>query len=326
MSRHRDHGGGLDAAVARFGGEKSDWIDLSTGINPKPFPIGKIDPTDWTALPDAAAQDHLVQAARDFWAVPAGAAILAVPGASSAIARIPALWPKGRVEISKPTYNEHEAAFDAAGWDVIDPAEPQQRRRRHPSDVFVAVHPNNPDGTFFDPLGSSSLGISSKAMVIDESFCDVTPDRSHIARAAEPGTLILKSFGKFWGLAGLRLGFVIGDPALIDRLAQSIGPWAVSGPALKIGAQALEDRAWANATRLDLSEKARRMDDLVTAKGAQVVGGTSLFRLYAVDDARAWQARLADGRIWSRVFPYSDTWVRLGLPPDDGWSQLEGAL
>ncbi|MEP3686120.1 MAG: threonine-phosphate decarboxylase CobD [Sulfitobacter dubius] len=308
----RDHGGGVDAAAARFGGARSDWIDLSTGINPAPYPIPALPAGAWTALPDAAAQDALLTAARGFWQVPEGAAILAVPGASSAIARIPALAPKGRVRIPGPTYNEHAASFAENGWHVVETGE---------TEAAVHVHPNNPDGRLW-PLAETTAPLS----IIDESFCDITPDATLMAQATTPGTLILESFGKFWGLAGLRLGFVIGDPALVARLEQMLGPWPVSGPALHIGAAALRDETWAEATRARLGTDATRLDGLMTTAGAQIVGGTPLFRLYEVDDAQAWQTRLARHHIWSRVFSYNPRWLRLGLPPSIGWTRLERAL
>lgn len=311
MSKHRDHGGGLDAAVARFGGEKTDWIDLSTGINPMPYPICDIPPQSWAALPDAAAQDALVQAARAFWRIPHEASVLAAPGASSLIARLPALWPKGRVHIPAPTYNEHAGAFEAHGWTL---------NAEHPS-VQVAVHPNNPDGRLW-----TARDFTAPVTIIDESFCDTSPELSHMDRLAKGQTVILKSFGKFWGLAGLRLGFAIGRPEVIDPLANLIGPWAVSGPALTIGTAALNDPAWADHTRSKLTKDAARLDRLLQNKGADLVGGTPLFRLYHVDDARVWQTRLAKGRVWSRVFPYSQNWLRLGLPAPDKWDQLEAAL
>ena len=315
MSKHRDHGGGLDAAVARYGGEKFDWIDLSTGINPVPYPLGTIEQDAWTALPDAAAQDGLIQAARAFWDVPHEAAILAAPGASSLIARLPMLWPAGRAAIRTPTYNEHAGAFEAHGWTI------GASNADKGTTVQVAVHPNNPDGRMWH-----ADAFTAPVTIIDESFCDIAPEASHIARTVRPDTIVLKSFGKFWGLAGLRLGFAIGAPDLIDRLSALIGPWAVSGPALTIGRDALKDPDWAEATRARLAEDAARLDGLVTAKGARLVGGTPLFRLYEVDDARAWQKRLAQGRVWSRIFPYSERWIRLGLPAPDGWAQVEAAL
>jgi cobalamin biosynthetic protein CobC len=315
MSKHRDHGGGLDAAVARYGGEKADWIDLSTGINPTPYPIGKIPQSSWALLPDAAAQDALVQAARTFWDVPKGAAILAAPGASSLIARLPALWPAGKVDIRTPTYNEHAGAFAAHGWQICDQAPDQ------PADVQVVVHPNNPTGRLWQ-----AEDLTAPHVIVDESFCDVMPEQTHIARVADGRTIVLKSFGKFWGLAGLRLGFAIGAPDHIDRLAALIGPWAVSGPALSIGTAALNDPDWAEQQRIQLHKSSAKLDRLMQNTGAELMGGTPLFRLYKLANARAFQDRLAQGHVWSRIFPYSDTWVRLGLPPEDGWDQLEAVL
>ena len=163
--------------------------------------------------------------------------------------------------------------------------------------------------------------------IIDESFCDVMPEASLMALANRPGTLILKSFGKFWGLAGLRLGFAIGDPLLTSRLSQMLGPWPVSGPALVIGRAALEDQTWASLTRDRLSLDAARLDRMMLAQGARCVGGTTLFRLYQVDKAAAWQMHLARHQIWTRIFPYDEGWIRLGLPGRlDDWSRLGEAL
>lgn len=307
----RDHGGGLDGAMARFGGTRGDWIDLSTGINPTPYTAAPVAAHHWTALPDKSAIDALTKAARQFWNVPESAAILAAPGASALIARIPAMLPAATVDIPTPTYNEHAAAFAANGW-CETTGTPTAR---------VLVHPNNPTGHWY-----SDADISAPLTIIDESFCDVAPERSLIAHAAQPGRIVLKSFGKFWGLAGLRLGFAIGEPVLIERLAEMLGPWPVSGPALAIGTQALRDTTWAADTRARLAQDATRMDALMQGAGAKLSGGTSLFRLYEVDDAERWQERLAQHHIWSRIFPYSPTLLRLGLPPQSGWSQLAAAL
>ncbi len=308
----RDHGGNLSAAIHDYGGSRADWIDLSTGINPTPYPLPTFDASDWSALPDVAANAELVQAAREFWNVPPEAAVLPAPGASALIALLPGLGDPRWVRITRPTYNEHGAAFENHGWSIT---------ANLPAEASVAVNPNNPDGRLWHPHE-----VAAPLSIIDESFCDICPDHSLMHLAAQPGVIILKSFGKFWGLAGLRLGFAIGDPDLIQRLAQLQGPWAVSGPALKTGIHALRDQSWAQTTRQTLARDAQRLDKLATARGATLAGGTDLFRLYEVEDAAQWQTRLAKAHIWSRIFPYSKTLIRLGLPPAEGWERLENAL
>ena len=308
----RDHGGGLDRAMATYGGQRSDWIDLSTGINPHPYPVAGLTTADWAELPDHGAFARLVDAARSFWSVPDGASILPAPGASALIARIPALTVTDTVEITPPTYNEHAAAFTAQGWQV---------QQHGPAKARVLVHPNNPDGRLWQETDASA-----SFTIIDESFCDVTPTASLIHLADRPNTVILKSFGKFWGLAGLRLGFAIARPDLISRLNDMTGPWSVSGPALRVGTQALSDPTWANQTRTRLAQDAHHLDELLISSGASLAGGTDLFRLYSVNNATAWQEKLAQHHIWSRTFPYSETYLRLGLPPEHGWCRLEGAL
>ncbi|MCZ0812521.1 MAG: threonine-phosphate decarboxylase CobD [Pseudomonadota bacterium] len=311
----RDHGGGLDAAVARHGGTRAGWIDLSTGINPLPYPVPPLPGDVWSALPDSAASTALERAARSHWNVPEGAAVLAAPGASALIARLPALASAARVHIAPPTYNEHAAAFAAHGWELAQTAKASDVAAR------VIVNPNNPTGHWHD---AAALG--APLTIIDESFADIRPEGSLIAHAGEPGVIVLKSFGKFWGLAGLRLGFAIGAPDLIARLGELLGPWPVSGPALAVGALALNDTDWAARTRARLDSDTARLDGLMQGAGAQVAGGCALFRLYRVDNAAAWQERLAKHHIWSRRFPYADDWLRLGLPAPGAWNRLEGAL
>ena len=311
MSNTRDHGGGIDAAAAAYGGTRADWIDLSTGINPLPYPLPELPSDAWTALPDQTAAQALEDAARKFWRVPQEAAIIAAPGASALIARIPSLAPAGIVDIPAPTYNEHAAAFTACGW----------HQGTKDATAKVIVHPNNPTGHWY-----TRADLTASLMVVDESFADVDPERSLIDEASQPGRIILKSFGKFWGLAGLRLGFAIGPQDIVAEIARMLGPWPVSGPAQAIAAAALNDSAWASAARARLTEDAARLDHLMINAGARVAGGTSLFRLYQVEDATHWQTRFARHQIWTRIFPYADDLIRLGLPAPDDWPRLEAAL
>lgn len=331
-SRGREHGGDLGAAIARWGGAPEAWLDLSTGINPVPYPVGDPPADAWTRLPGREGHDRLIAAARAFWQIPDAAAIIPAPGASALIARIPYLWPGGGLaHVPGPTYNEHRGALEASGaWTVSGAPEPPAGASLH-----IHTHPNNPDGRLLAAVPSGPPPLT----IVDESFCDTMPDQSHVAATARPGTLVLKSFGKFWGLAGLRLGFAIvhqgtpvprradaGPPSVAAALDEQLGPWPVSGPALAIGARALRDVRWAEDMRARLGRFAQRLDAIMTARGAEVAGGTTLFRLYRVDDANAWQNRLARRHVWSRTFGYAPRWLRLGLPPPDRWAQLEEAL
>ena len=252
----------------------------------------------------------LLTAARRFWQVPDEATLVAAPGASALIAALPGVLPHLPVHIPEPTYNEHRAAFAAHGATF----------RANDAPVQIRVHPNNPDGKLTRKRPEAEI------VIIDESFCDTCPAHSLVAHTARPGTILLKSFGKFWGLAGLRLGFAIGHPKTLGGLSERIGPWAVSGPALGIGAAALNDFEWAERTRERLREDAGRLDALLQISGANCVGGTSLFRLYDIQDAACWHNRLSENRILSRIFPYSDRWLRLGLPAPDSFDRLATAL
>ena len=312
-AHNRDHGGRIDAAIAHYGGTRKNWIDLSTGIAPTAYPLPAMTAEDWTALPDSGAQDALIDAARRFWNVPDTADILPVPGASVAIAQLPRLLPHGTVRISGPTYNEHAAAFETHEWTVSEAGACTAK---------VMVHPNNPTGHLWQPAD-----VESDLCIVDESFCDVTPDQTMVpALANQPSLVILKSFGKFWGLAGLRLGFVIAAPDRIAHLRNWIGPWAVSGPALRVGAHALNNPDWADAQRARLQTAADRLDRAFVPHHAELVGGTSLFRLYETPNAQELYTRLAQAHILTRTFPYNSNWIRVGLPPEDAWDRLESVL
>ena len=318
----RDHGGNLDVACARFGGRVEDWIDLSTGINRQPYPIGEVPQWSWTALPSRAEIEALHEAARTAYAT--SAAVLAVAGAQAAIQMLPHLVPPGRARILAPTYNEYAPLLAAAGWQVEGACELDALSG---ADLAVVVNPNNPDGRRHEPRDLLALASCEKRLVVDESFADAVPDVSLAAEAGKAGLLVLRSFGKFYGLAGLRLGFVLGSEADVAALAAMAGPWPVSGAAIEIGRRALLDRAWAEATRTRLARDAGRLDALARGAGWTLVGGTPLFRLYETGDAVAAQERLARAKIWSRVFSGRPGWLRLGLPGDESeWTRLATAL
>jgi cobalamin biosynthetic protein CobC len=318
----REHGGNLDVAIERFGGRVDDWIDLSTGINRVPYPARDVDVRHWQALPSRSDIEALHQAARQAYAT--DAPIVAIGGAQAAIQLLPQLASRGRARILGPTYNEYAAVLSAAGWDVTEVTELEALAG---ADLAILVNPNNPDGRRNDPSELLALLPRVRRLVIDESFADAVPGVSLAPEAGRAGLLILRSFGKFYGLAGLRLGFAIGSEPDIAMLAAMVGPWPVSGAAIAIGRRALRDRDWAEATSARLAQDSFRLDREVAVQGWQLIGGTPLFRLYETGDALAAQEKLARGKIWSRVFAQQPGWLRLGLPGDDAeWSRLAAVL
>jgi cobalamin biosynthetic protein CobC len=249
---------------------------------------------------------------------------VALPGAQGAIQLLPLLRPPGRAAVLSPTYNEHAAAFRQAGWTVDTPADLSALAG---ADVAVVVNPNNPDGRRHAPADLALLAGRVGLLVVDESFCDPDPALSVASMADRAGIVVLRSFGKFWGLAGLRLGFALGEAATIAALRQAAGPWPVSGAAITVGVAALADDAWHRATCDRLSAEVTRIDAMAARAQLSLVGGTALFRLYAAPDAAAAQAALARHGIWSRIFPWHDHWLRLGLPGTPAeWTRLARAF
>lgn len=320
------HGGDLAAAEARWGRPAEGWLDLSTGINPTPYPIPAIDPAAWHRLPQHDRLRQLLETARACYSAPADASIVAAPGTQILIQLLPRLRPGARVAILGPTYGEHAACWAAEGAAV---ATVGSLKEAAAAEVVVLVNPNNPDGRI---VGSESLlaladdlAARGGLLVVDEAFAEVTPGASVAAEAGRPGLLILRSFGKFFGLAGIRLGFALGAPGEIDRLARWLGPWAVPGPAIEIGIAALSDQGWQNETRACLLAAAKRLTDLLTAYGFADRGGTDLFRLVEHPQAaRVWD-RLGRAGILVRPFPDRPTLLRFGLP-GDGFARLAAAL
>lgn len=306
MTEPIQHGGRLDRAMARHGGVRGDWLDLSTGINPRPYRVPALDSHVWARLPDEALTVAAIAAARDYYGVADTVALLPVAGAQAAIQCLPALLPDGGVHIIEPCYGEYAHVLD-----------PQRFVPRDTAQTVILANPNNPDGQTHDRAFAEALLAAGKAVIIDEAFCDVAPARSLIALADRPNVLIMKSFGKFFGLAGVRLGFVMGDAAMVAWIERQLGPWAVSGPALAIGAQALADEPWISASRQWLSAQRDALQSMLEALGFEPVGATDLFVTVAHPRAARIAEALTRGRILVRPFDYAPHWLRFGLPKDD---------
>lgn len=317
----RDHGGNLDAAQATYGGAAQDWVDLSTGINRVSYPLPPIDQDAWQALPTARDMAGLEGAARHAYGT--AAQIVATAGAQAAIQAVPFLRPTGQARVLTPTYNEHAACLRASGWAVTETPDLCSLAG---ADLAVVVTPNNPDGRIVTPEQLLQLASGVGLLVVDESFGDARPDLSLARHDLPDNVLVLRSFGKFYGLAGVRLGFAIGQGSVATRLREIAGPWPVSGPAITLARAALTDAAWQAETVKRLHADCARMDALAQQAGWTLAGGTELFRTYTTPDAAAAQDHLARHHIWSRIFPYSTQWIRLGLPAPQEWPQVTAAF
>jgi cobalamin biosynthetic protein CobC len=309
------HGGRLSAAAAAFPAAPQPWLDLSTGINPRPYPAPRPRLAERARLPDPAALAALeAVAAAAFGAAPARVA--AVPGSDAAIRLLPGLLGVRRAAIIPETYSGHAEAWRAADAEILE--------RPDGADAWVVVRPNNPDGQVAD-APTLLASANRRWTIVDEAFVETAPDLS-LAGHATGRLIVLRSFGKFYGLAGLRLGFVVADESVIARLRVRLGDWPVSVGAIAAGRAAYADGAWAKRTRARLTRDAARLDRILAGAGLEPVGGTSLFRLVRAKDAAAVFQRLAAAGILCR--PFADPrLLRFGLPgrPAD-WARLAAAL
>jgi cobalamin biosynthetic protein CobC len=321
------HGGDLGPFRAAFPAAPEPWLDLSTGINPVPYPLPAIEASAWTRLPPAAGDANLRAAAARAYGAPDPAHVVPAPGTQILIETLPRLVSPTRVAVVGPTYAEHAAAWRRAGHDVE--AVPGIGAVGEAA-VAVLVDPNNPDGRSHALAERLALAGAMERrgglLVADEAFCDFEPVES-LCPHPGPGRVVLRSFGKTYGLAGLRLGFAVAAPAIAERIAQALGPWTVSGPAQAIGTAALSDTAWRAGAAEARAADAGRLDRMIRRAGGCVVGGTALFRTADFPDGPGLWRRLGEAGIAVRCFAERPNRLRFGLPPDKaGWCRLSKVL
>ena len=314
------HGGGLRAAEARFGRPAEGWLDLSTGISPWPYPLPRLNADAWRRLPEPEAVAELERIAAGAYGVADPASVVAAPGAQALIQWLPRLRPPGRVGVLGFTYAEHAHCWRLAGHRVETV---ERLDRAADCDVLVLANPNNPDGRVLPRAAvldaAAALAGHGGLLIMDEAFADPVPGASVADAAGRPALCVLRSFGKMYGLAGLRLGFAIAPPDLSAALRAALGPWAVSGAAVATGAAALADTAWRARMADRLALAARRLDHLLDRAGLRILGGTPLFRLTAVHGGAAGlQAHLARAGILTRAFEERPDWLRFGIPGSRG--------
>jgi cobalamin biosynthetic protein CobC len=315
------HGGDLGAVRRRYPDAPLPWIDLSTGINPLAYPVADLAAPTWARLPARDDERALIDAAARRYGCPADR-IVAAPGTQALIQILPRLMTQSRVTILGPTYAEHEASWRRHGHAV---SVVRQVADAADADVVVTVNPDNPTGRLLAPQALRDM--PARLLVVDEAFIDFLPAEASLAGDPPANAVILRSFGKAYGLAGLRLGFAVASRPLADRLREELGPWAVSGPALAIGEKALTDDGWLQQTAAQIAAIAERLGALLIAAGFSLVGSTPLFRLASHPEAQEVVDRLARHGIHVRAFDHEKTWLRFGLPAgDEEFRRLSAAL
>lgn len=319
------HGGDLKSAMAlarEFGfeaGDLSSWIDLSTGINPRPYPVPQLDPTLWHELPNLDLQQKLIDAAAKYYQAPSPHYLLAASGSALLIQLLPNLFEGETVSIVSPTYGDHAAAWarGSGACSLIESADD------HGEGILVLTNPNNPDGRRYSARELQTLvekqTRAGSWLIVDEAFADLTcGDEPTTALVDDYNVIILKSIGKFFGLAGARLGFLVAPPAIIQKMEMQLGSWPVSGPALEIGFQALSNVQWQNEAREFLKKQTEAVLAIFKQANITVVGGTDLFTLVDQSAKPMLFKELLRAQIYVRSFDYNTDWLRIGLPANDG--------
>ena len=314
----REHGGNSDQAAAHFGHDPNNMLDLSTGISPRAYPTADVTAQSWNQLPSHSQLDTCLAAARRAYEVPEKLGIMAGAGTQSLLQFIPSLLPCGGIVwIDEPTYNEHRPAWEAAGHQVITG---DTNLGKAQSAVIVA--PNNPTGKFVhDAIMATAKQTAATGgiMLIDGAFAmpaAADPAASDLlgALVAFPHVVHIRSFGKFFGMAGLRLGFAIGAAVHMDQLQRCVGPWAVSSVALDIGNTALNDTVWQAQHSQFLRQQTEQLQMVLTRANLKILGGTTLFQTIQSSRANHLHDHLAKAAIWTRKFSQMPDLLRFGVP------------
>lgn len=320
-----EHGGRLRGAVLKYGIDEADWLDLSSGISPWSWPVPAIPEAAWARLPET--EDGLEAAARRYY----GAMdVLPVAGSQAAIQTLPRLRQTGKVGVLSPCYAEHAEAWRSNGFLVREVLEHEVERFIDLIDVLVVVNPNNPTGLSLPPERllewHARLAQRGGWLVVDEAFMDNTPELSLAAYTQRSGLIVLRSFGKFFGLAGVRLGFVLAESRFLKVMARQIGPWSVSGPTRILGQACLNDVAGHQHQRLRTEQAGQRLVEVLDRHGFAPMGGCALFQWLITPLAEDVYEFCAQRGVLLRLFTHNSS-LRFGLPRDEAdWQRLEQVL
>lgn len=305
------HGGQLIKASQKYGIPLEDWLDLSTGINPVSYPVKNIPASVLNQLPEN--DDRLIHAAKAYYKTQN---VLTVSGSQWAIEQLPFLFPISRVGVINPSYYEHALQWQKAGHQIIEIIEGEVDNCLSDIDILIIINPNNPTGKFFSKKQllswHDSLQKKGGTLIIDEAFMDITPNKSLVSDNMLESLIILRSIGKFFGLAGIRIGFVIAEPKFLLRLKKCQGLWAISNTSAWIAEQALRDLVWQKKMRLQLPVMRKKTVKWLESIGLRVSCATDLFIYVQTEEAEKIYLSLAKLGVLVRYFE-EDNSLRFGL-------------
>ncbi|HCH23549.1 MAG TPA: threonine-phosphate decarboxylase [Oceanospirillaceae bacterium] len=323
------HGGDLQSASQRYGRPIADWVDLSTGINVYSYPVPEMKPEVWQRLPYLDPQ--LVETAAAYYG---NRNLLLAAGSQPVIELLPEILHEQGNQLTALLpdigYQEHHQAWRKQGpvatySGVVDASDEISARLNEPHiGHLLLINPNNPTGIQYTlaqiHIWAQQLASKQGYVIIDEAFIDCAPAASVVQENMPDNLVVLRSFGKFFGLAGVRLGALVAKPAILQHMAGLMGPWSVNGPAQAIATVAYSDQVWQQAMRTKLAtEQAQQLNiwqATFTRLGAQLQANTALFRSFAMPKTLAEQlhTKAANAGILIRPVPVSpsSSLVRLG--------------
>ncbi|MEI6859164.1 MAG: threonine-phosphate decarboxylase [Shewanella sp.] len=331
------HGGDLIQIATQYGSDVSEWIDLSTGVSPFTYPVGNVPEAVWNQLPQM--NDGLESAAQEYYHAPTEPNTVA--GSQAAIMALPALLCHrfggcGVVALPSVGYKEHEYAWcgfkkNQLNWEILFYDDEPSTELVNRCDVVIVINPNNPTGKCLEPviiLGiKDQLALRGGMLIVDEAFIDVTPANSVLTWVSNfENLIVLRSVGKFFGLAGARVGFVFADPKIKALLQEHIGPWTVAGAGRWVMKQAFSDLHWQQQTRKRIINASDKLNQLLNRYLDCPQAGTHLFTTVYLPDAVQSHDKLCKQQVLTRLCDEKNA-IRFGLPANKfQWVKLECAL
>lgn len=324
------HGGALDKAIAQYGGEVQNWLDLSTGINPYHYPIKGISLKSYTQLPQQADLAKLIDVARHAYNCEKGE-VLVGNGTQILIENLPKIFAKSTIAILAPTYEEHAKNWQKNGHKVVLTDDIETAKT---ADHLLIVNPNNPTGKLFTRAELMALHAyfakKNGYLIVDEAFIDCQPEFSLAGKAGIENLIILRSFGKFYGLAGVRIGFLLSSKNIVARMQAGFGLWGIAGCSMQLATKALLDDVWQQKMCLTLQVEMQEMQEILLQNGFKTIGSTALFCLVKMPNtaisAYKYYEKLCESHILSRKFEADDTILRFGLVEDVSKNKFQARL